>query len=137
MIIKEPGLLNQLSEMLYDECFEDDDISFDSNSMVFTVTFYRESVKKRKLISKTFFLKKYRVPFYKRELHVMNAVSYSIKNHRKADLYVLHCIEYDDDEKTVSIIASNPIIEVKVTDLEIRLEDSDEICFEREKFSIF
>ena len=139
--ISNPEELSSINDAVHDNEFNKDKIFFDPESSILKIEFNREAWEKRKTMNKILFIKKVAVPFVKCTLKISHVENYQIEEglqERPGSDEMFNIITFDEEQKRIwisTIYAKG--ISVKVRDLNISIEETDEVTRKKTRLSIF
>lgn len=136
--IKRPEDIDQISDMIHDCLFDLDDVKLDDEQSCLRIKFRRPDPSKARVHKGIWLLKEVELPIVQCFLNIHQVEACSINDPVRIGTYMLIDLEYNQNNKQLSIISAQPLeIEVTVKAFEISVEETDEIVQVKKFKSVF
>ena len=123
--IKDPNQIPIICDLIHDAWFDVDNIEFDSNTCVLSIEFDRELKDESTVVEKNWMVEKLEVPLVQCFLNFFHVDSYKIDDTERVGYYDFTTLEYNSDQRCISIITGTPIgIEIIVRDFEVSVVET-------------
>ena len=124
--INHPNQIPVITDVIHDAWFDVSNIEFDANTSVLSIEFERQLKDESTVVEKNWMMKKIEVPLVQCFLKFFHVESYKIDDTERVGSYDFTNLEYNSDEKSISIITGTPIgIEIKVRDFEVSVVETN------------